>query len=205
MITKPGSRGGASWTENGVTGSAISLDGGEQRVNVANSSDINLGNHQQRTISLWFKVDNRVTGDQKQVIYEEGGSTRGLNAYIDQNKLYVGGWNEPAVESDWDGTWLVADSLVVDQWHHLGLVLDGDETKFADALTAYLDGQSLGSGVGSQLWSHAGGIGIGGINGSTTFHDGTVSESGSGLVGEIDEVNLFNSALSTEQIQLLAV
>ncbi len=47
----------------------------------------------ERTISLRFRANEINRGDQKQVLYEEGGSARGLNIYLDEDELYVGGWN----------------------------------------------------------------------------------------------------------------
>ncbi|MEL6776383.1 MAG: hypothetical protein AAFO06_03935 [Cyanobacteria bacterium J06597_16] len=65
----------------------------------------------------------------------------------------------------------------------------------------YLDGEEFGRGDASQLWAHTGGIGLGGVNGGTLFHDGTKVSSGSGLVGALDEVRIYNSALTEGQVQ----
>lgn len=195
---------GGITTTQGIKGKAIALKGQGQYAAIANTPEINLGVHKQRTVSLWFRADETATETRKQVLYEEGGSQRGLNAYLHEGELYVGGWNEPAKESSWDGTWLSTDKVSANQWHHVALVLNGSDSVSPNAITAYLDGEQFGQGEGSQLWQHPGKIGLGSINGATQFHDGTEPGKGHGLVGALDEVKIFNSALDTGQVQSLA-
>ena len=190
---------GASYQE-GPRGRHLRL-GGNDLAKIANTQDINLGIQKQRTVSLRFKVDNKSVDSRKQVLYEEGAGFRGLNAYVYDDKLFVGGWNEPTRESGWDGTWLNTSDIQNDTWHRLTLVIDGDVTTQSDAMTAYLDGEAFGTGEASQLWSHSGGIGLGGVNGGTKFHDGLKPGGGNGLAGALDEVRIFNSALTGEQVQ----
>ncbi len=191
--------GNANWTK-GVKGGAISLDGKGDTIELKNSSDINLGTQDQRTVSLWFKAD-KVGGDKRQVLYEEGAGIRGLNIYIDEDRLYMGGWNTPGKESGWSGTWLSTDKISAGKWHHVDLVLDGGRQVTQNAFRGYLDGQQFGSAAGSQLWEHSGGIGVGSINGGTRFHDGIVSGSGSGFDGKVDEIVIFNDALSSSEVK----
>ncbi len=191
--------GDADWTK-GVEGGAVTFDGTGDAVKIKNSSDINLGIHGERTISLRFKADEIDVGEQKQVLYEEGARVRGLNIYLDEGELYVGGWNEPGKESGWEGTWLSTDAVSADQWHRVDLVLQGGDEVEPGAIRGYIDGEEFGSGEGSQLWSHRGGIGLGSLNGGTRFHDGLTPNSGSGFAGAIDEVMIFNNALSGSEI-----
>ena len=183
-----------------LEGGAIALYG-EEVVKVKNSRDINLGEHSERTVSLRFKADEGIgTSSGKQVLYEEGAYARGLNIYLDNDELYVGGWNRPGRESGWQGTWLSAGKVSADEWHRVDLILDGGREIAEGALRGYLNGEQFGEGAGSQLWGHSGGIGIGGIHGGTRFHDGGKSFDGSGFVGAIDDVMLFNKALSGSEI-----
>ncbi len=193
----------ADWTE-GVKGGAIALDGKGDAIKLKNSGDINLGTHSKRTISLRFQADD-IGSNKRQVLYEEGAGIRGLNIYLDQDRLYVGGWNTPGKESGWSGTWLSTklgkEKALADKCHKVDLVLDGGSEVTQNALRGYLDGQQFGSGAGSQLWSHSGGIGIGSINGGTRFHDGITPGSGSGFAGAVDEVMVFNDALSSSELK----
>ncbi|NEP18493.1 MAG: LamG domain-containing protein [Leptolyngbya sp. SIO4C1] len=151
---------------------------------------------------IYFELDETDSG-QKQVLYEEGAGSRGLNLYVDNDRLYVGGWNTPSKESGWSGTWLSTDKISANKWHHVTLVLDGGRSVSDDALRGYLDGQAFGSGEGSMLWSHGRGIGLGSINRGTRFHDGAARGS-YGLAGALDEVMILNSALDDSQVRSLA-
>lgn len=159
---------------------------GDAAVFLANSTDINLGIHSNRTISLTFNADD-VTSTQ--VLYEEGGRSRGLNIYIDNGLLYIGGWNIPAGESGWTPTF-ISTPIVAGTDYSVTLVLDGDSTVQPGALSGYLDGSLFGSADGSQLWSHGGGIGIGGTNGFTILHTG--NSSGNFFSGTIEHFCIFN-------------
>lgn len=194
----------ARWTK-GVKQGAVSFDGKGDAIRLKNSKDINLGKHGQRTISLWFRANDTDAGNQKQVLYEEGAGVRGLNIYVDRNKLYMGGWNTPGNESSWSGTWLSTDKISANQWHHVALVLDGGDQVTQGAFRGYLDGQEFARGNGSQLWSHSGGIGVGSINGGTRFHNGKMPGSGHGLAGGVDELMVFNDALESNDIRALAL
>ncbi len=186
-------------------GGGVRFDGNDDYVALANSFDINLGTHSQRTISLWFNADNIDTPN-PQVLFEAGATVRGLNIYIEEGQLYFGGWNLP--ESNWFGTFLSSDRLSSDTWHHVALVLDAQPevtTVQPDVLFAYLDGVEIGRGLGSQLWQHSGGIGLGGVLGATKFHDGNLNGSGvAGFAGNIASLEIYNQALNGEAIALLS-
>ncbi|QUY45864.1 putative Ig domain-containing protein [Acaryochloris marina] len=198
-------RHGAQFVDvGGSLGGGVEFDGRNDYLAVKDTRDINLGTHAQRTVSIWFKTDTLQAG--KQVIYEEGGSTRGLNIYLDDGHLYVGGWNRK--QSNWNGTFLSTDQVEADTWHHVSLILDaqaGQNHVQQQALSAYLDGEQFDSGAGAQLKSHSNDIGIGGVNQSTRFHDGKGYGRGTrGLDGIIADARVYNRALSDLEIEQLA-
>ena len=185
----------------------VELDGKNDFINVKDSSDINTSTHAKRTISVWFKVDDK-DRDRQQIIYEEGGYLKGdggLNIYIDNGQIYFGGWNR--VGGNWSGTYLSSDDLTSNTWHHAVLVLDaewGVNTPQEDAFTAYLDGVKIGSGEGMELKPHSDDIGIGGLNDTTIFHDEAGSKNSKrSLGGSVDEVRLYNRALTASEISYL--
>lgn len=184
----------------GDFGNVVTFDGNDDYLQIKNSTDINLGIHNQRTIAFWFKSDSQEVSTPKQVLYEEGGTVRGLNIYLDSDRLYVGGWNRK--ESKWSGTYLSTNEIVTDSWHHVALVLDGESTVQADSLIAYVDGQEFGRGDGSQLWGHGDKIGLGGVNGKTRFHDG-VSGEANNLNGSLEDVRIYDRSLEIEEINTL--
>ena len=194
LLNSAGSVGGV------YTNYALDFDGSNDYIRINNSGDINTGsNHTQKTIEAWFKVDNKNITSRKQTIYEQGGTVRGLNIYVHGGSLYVGGWNEPNGESDWDpGTWLSTSSIQSNTWHHVALTLSGGNSVSNNAFKGYLDGTQFGSGQGSKLWNHPGDVSIG-RNRDTKFHSGDYSSSRY-FAGLIDEVRLWNSTRTQAQI-----
>jgi len=184
-------------------GGSVRFDQQGEYVAVPDTEDINLVTHAKRTISTWFNADDLVTS-RKQVIYEEGGVGRGLNIYLDNNRLYVGAWSG----GQWsEGTYLSSNDIQSDTWHHVALVLDAQENVTglqAGAFSAYLDGVKIGEGLGAQMFRHLGDIGLGAVNIDTRFHDevirGTAVE---GLVGNVADTDIFNRVLSDAEIQNL--
>ncbi|MEM7146137.1 MAG: LamG-like jellyroll fold domain-containing protein [Verrucomicrobiota bacterium] len=194
---------GATWTAAnvGIEGAALSLDGVNDQVNIADSAAINTGTEAKRTISFWFKAGDPSKAA-KQVLYEEGGQTRGLNFYLQSGVLYVGGWNGGT--NGWDETYL-STPLADTGWHQVALVLDapvGDNAP--DAFAAYLDGVEFGRGEGAEMTSHSGDIAIGAMRGASKFHDGGVGGTDFRFEGLIDEFHLWNRALSAFEVAQLA-
>ncbi len=202
--------GGAVWSDFGLNHSLI-LDGDDDYVDVPDSSDLNLLTVTERTVSLWMNVDDKGISARKQVVLESGGSKRGLNIYVHDGLLYLGGWNTPTDQSGWSGTFLATPQIESGQWHHVALVLDGGPTLTTDALRGYLDGVPFASGEGSQIWSHSGDIGLGRVDGAadeptatTKFHSGDITENGHAFAGLMDEVRVYNRALLPHEITVLA-
>jgi len=193
----------AAFTAAGRYGGAVVFDGSNDYVDVPDTTDINLAPYAARTISLWFNVDDETVSSRKQVLYEEGGGGRGLNLYLYDGSLYVGGWNVEGWEA---GTYLsVSIAGYAGGWHHAALVLDASGPVLdPDVLRGYLDGSPVGSGQGRSLATHGDDIGIGRTDGYTKFHTGDSGTDGDGFAGKIDEVRVYNLALSDAEIAALA-
>lgn len=112
-----------------ATDGALQLDGSGDYVKVGRSTDLNRGVFTEKTVSLWFKADDT---DGVQMIYEQGGGTRGLNIYLDGDTLYAGGWNLPNRESGWKGDWITQTGIVAGEWNHVALTLDGNSGSDVD-------------------------------------------------------------------------
>ena len=178
------------------TNYALNFNSTSSSVSIPNHSDINLGTHSQRTVEAWFKADDK-TQSHKQMIYEEGGTVRGLNIYIHTDGvLYGGAWNEN--ESNWNGHWIPWNNVQDNTWHHVAVTLNGGATIGPNAVKMYVDGQLISTGSGSQLWAHSGDIKIG-INGDTKYHDGD-DNGGESFYGDIDEVRIWNVERTGSQI-----
>ncbi len=191
----------AAQSPSSYTNYALNFDDVSQCVQIPNSNDINTGsnNHTQKTIEAWFNVDDKDLTSRKQTIYEQGGNVRGLNIYIYGGSLYVGGWNEPSNESNWNpGTFLSTSSIESNTWYHVALTLDGGSSVTSNAFKGYLNGVEFGSGDGSKLWNHGGDVSIA-RNRDTKFHDGDYNYE-EYFDGKIDEVRLWNAVRTQVQI-----
>ena len=180
---------------------ALNFDGSNEYVQISNSNDINTGsnNHTQKTIEAWFSVVDKDLTSRKQTIYEQGGTVRGLNIYIYGGLLYVGGWNEPSNESNWNpGTFLSTSSIENNTWYHVAFTLDGGSSVSSNAFKGYLNGVEFGSGDGSKLWNHGGDVSLA-RNKDTKFHDGDYNNE-KYFDGKIDEVRLWNTTRTQTQI-----
>jgi len=193
---------GAALDANGKFEGAMRFDGSDDYLAFTDSSLINVGTHAQRSVSMWFNPDDV---QNRQVLFEEGGTIRGLSLYIENGRLHAAGWNEPSGESNWQGTYLDLGAVTAGEWKHVVISLNGTPAVESFAFAAFVDGNWAADGVGSQLWSHSGDIGIGATNNDTKFESGDRSGTGIDLYrGLIDDVRVYNDALLAEEAALLA-
>ncbi len=189
--------------QEGLSGYSVKMDG-TGSVRLKRTAELDLGQNRDRSLSLWFKADSSSNGDKKQVLYEEGSRSQGLNAYLDDDRLYVGGWNRTGSQSSGrQDTWLSSEGVIDGEWNHVAVVLDDSGTSQPDTLTAYLNGEKIGSGEGATIGGQGGAITLGNIAGTTRFHD-SVGSGFSGIVGSIDEAQIFDQALTGAQVNTLA-
>ncbi len=194
--------GAPQWSPSGgQLNGALVFDGVDDLLDIADSNQINLsGPYAKRSISLWFRAAD-LNG--RQVLFDEGGSSRGLNLYLEDSTLYAGGWNNN--ENGWNQTYFSVNGITANTWYHVALVLDATPSGTSlenDVLRGYLNGQLFGSGSGAPLNSHSADTGLGGMNNDSRFHTTSSGETGDGrfFAGSLDEFQLFNRALSQEEI-----
>lgn len=162
---------------------------------IANAPDLNAGGpYGGRTIAL--SVTASSGGDTRQVLYEQGGASRGLSVYRDGGDVVMTAWNLP--EEGW-GPVSVRAALPIEQAVSLALVFDAH----AGTLTGWLDGEAFGAiGVGGPLHEHTGGIGIGSVNGEARAADGSILKGG--FVGRLHELAAYDRALGPGEIAALS-
>ena len=180
-----------------------------------------------RTYELWFQPRNLPSEgeDNRQILYEEGGTTRGLAIYLDgtqddnptEANLYVMTtnlaeeiWGGSAGPFETDPEFAVSTKVEAGEIYHLVFVIDKPDDVRADLngdLIGYLNGEEFGrvdDKVG--LWfNHTDAAGIGKPYADTVFHDGVVSGAGgSGLYfydGVIDEFAIYDGvSLGADEI-----
>jgi len=201
---------GGTWVNDPQRGTVLELDGRHDRVEIAGSAEINTaGPYPNRTIALWFRATGTIqprtpsTKDQRknqrQVLYEEGGTGSGINLYLDGETLYAGVWNQGK------GIWLPSKKLDSGRWHHAALVLGGAKASDPEvALELYVDGQRIAQGKAPLLGAHPSDINLGRC-GNTLFHDGrAVEQPDHYFAGRIDDFQIANRSLAPEEIGALA-
>ena len=153
---------------NGIAGKALKFNGQSDGVIIPDSPNINITNSfRNRTVAALFNCSN-VNKEQKQVIFEEGGQTRGLAIYVFSGELYVGGWNR--AEYNWPGSWPSVE-IESNRWYHVGLVLRDTVDKVEDdKFEVWLDGELIIKESGGQLNAHADDNGIGYLNQNSFYH-----------------------------------
>ncbi|HUT32816.1 MAG TPA: LamG domain-containing protein [Planctomycetota bacterium] len=204
---------------------AASFNGATAYVNVPNHAALNgvtgekdLGPYIGKTVELWFRAAEIVS---RQVLFEEGGGTNGLNVYIEDGQLHVAAWNlgrgqtpspnQPA--TPWDPK-RVSVAIAAGETYMVDLVLSCDLDSFDGYLEGYLNGlpfsdwggTSAQSGIGRLLY-HPGLAAIGAMQNDSMFWVGGVPTATTGTFdfwfgGTIDDVSLYNYALTDTQVGL---
>jgi hypothetical protein len=195
-----------------------------------NDSPTNPG-FEEKTIELWFKARNLpssaevVAGtgvSQRQVIYEQGGATRGMNIYLKgvqpgpnptEAELWFNILNR--AEQAWGGTLpiqqldangnpfaangtpvAISTRINANTAYHIVLVMDGDNTavdSFQGTLTGYINGQKFGEISGVHLlYDHTDDIGVGARNEEVAFEDHIVNGTWSPVINTAGEMFFFD-------------
>ena len=179
--------GGAAFTANedgsGVGSHALSLDGSDDHVNLSSHvSSFPLGDAT-RSVSGWFKAD---AGSQGQTFLSYGPNVAGKRFSIaaDRTQAVVGVSGH---------AWGVNGLELQEGWHHIAVTYAGGDS---DDILIYLDGElqsaSTLAGSSQQLDTRTGPAVIG-QNVSGVRH----------YAGSIDDVRLYDVALSAEQVLAL--
>ncbi|MBO6574467.1 MAG: S8 family serine peptidase [Rhodothermales bacterium] len=193
-----GSGGRQPWVLTGWIGDApaVVFDGHNDYLRLSNHQDINLGGpYAAKTVAMVFETGPDTQA--REVIFEEGGASRGLAVYQDQGQVHLSAWNLPA--DGGAGNWgpvTVSGSVEHYTLYTVVLTLDGEN----GTLSGRLNGTSLGSVAGAgQLFAHSGRVGLGAMWNATRFHDGPSSGTGHYFSGSIAGMRYFNEALTESQ------
>jgi hypothetical protein len=165
---------------------SLSLDGTDDYVNLGNSSDLAPSSI---TISAWIKVSGSV--DTFNYIVSRAGSTYGSYhlRYTNANKFNV---HLGFASSQFKNDITSSSTYTLTDWHHVVLTYDQTNAKL------YVDGVEEYSGAETRAIDYtAAGAGSNTHIGSTPMGYPSPSE------GLIDEVALFNSALSASDISAI--
>jgi len=145
-----------------------------------------------RTVSLFFEAKNVELTSRRQVIFDQGNATSGMNIYIENGELVAGTWGAGF-------STFMRTSIESGDWHHVALVLDANSNK----VRAYLDGEKFEAGFGSQIVASEASIGRVGFSG-TRLENGAVGANGNGFAGKIDDLRIYDRALGDRELKALA-
>jgi PGF-CTERM protein/uncharacterized repeat protein (TIGR01451 family) len=166
---------GAKWTE-GKFGSALSFDGYDDYVEVLDSDSLDIIGD--LTLVAWVKTSK----DGEQII-AFGDSVHGLTGYLWMIGQSTAG--RQSFHSSGNRQWGKSDSTVNDgTWHHVAVVLSDTTATF------YKDGNPDGSMTSAAPVSHTG-----------VRYIGTGSNLAADFNGIIDEVRIYNRALTADEIK----
>lgn len=165
---------------------SVEFNGVNQGVHVLDNNQINLSPQSQRTVELVFNA-NTTAG--RQVLYEEGAGVNAFSIYIDDGELYINGRDQGA----W-GPGIISTPIQAGETYHVAFTFDfTGENRF----TGYLNGSPIGFFNTNAIFpSHSGDVGIGFMNDSTWFHDGSQAGDGFYFNGRISDVAIYNDRLS---------
>lgn len=189
----------ANWCEGPLQGSAIVMEGTHEGLRIENSPTINLTPKKMLTIAFWVRPDEALA-DQTSLLYEQGSYTRGLNLILTEGRLQARGWNRPAEESAWEGTTLHGGHLLLGEWNHVAVVLEGGEALRTGGFRLFVNGKIADTGKGSQLWVDTGAIGLGQVQGTTAYNEQGI-RSLHPFQGAFDDLVVWEAPLFGAQIE----
>jgi hypothetical protein len=181
----------------------IIFNGTTDVLEIESNNNINTNTFARKDVTVAFSTGANVTS--RQIIYEQGGSTRGLNMYIDNGEIHYHVWNnndDNGANSAWGagsatGAFFVTEPIAANTDYVATLSYEvGGTTGF---LEGYLNSESAGgvatfttSGVAPLLYQHSDNGALGGLIGSTSFDDNTSANAF--FSGAIQEVVHFSEA-----------
>ena len=185
------------------TNTSVNFDGTDNRIDIPDSDQINNTGapYSKRTIETWFNTNAYPSGTDRRVIFEQGGTGNGLNQYIhlDAGSYYLryGAWESDGTARDHFPTRV---QITPGQTYHAVSVYNAD----ADTFVLYLDGAPVSGKVGSaieNIGSATGNVAIGAKRDATKFDTGNATGNGNYFDGRIDDVSLYNDAITLRRIQ----
>ncbi len=208
---------------DGVRGGAALLDGTDGFVNFPEGDNNGPSDHWDdgglatRSFAGWIRQTDLAGGGQdgRQLIWEEGGTGNGIAIMSDNGTIVARVMNNNGPQLDGGepkGEWsdLYTDAaLSEDEWHHVAAVLDGGVwSLYVDGELADFETNVLPSAnPAGTINSHTGGPSLGSYGGSNSSldvgPDGTGQFPIGGLVGYMDEVSLYTTALTPQAIETM--
>lgn len=178
---------GAKWTSTGKQGGAYEFTSTNSYIRVTNTPSLNAT---QATFAVWFKTSR--SNSTEQYIFDKR-MDHGYVLSIAGESKDTNGQNKDKLCAGVNGHCCLSDSIVTDGiWHHGAATFDGENLKL------YLDGQLQKQVVSwhGEIAANTNDLTIGTIRSNPM-----PKENGSSFDGTIDEVMIFNHALSDAEVK----
>ena len=175
---------------DGINGHpALQFDGVDDFLQIPDLNGLNTGGpFLEKSLVLVFETSADITT--RQMLYEQGGGTRGLSMYIENGRLYYTAWN--VAEDNW-GPIVLGAPLGTSKRYVASMVLDAN----TGTLSAFLNSHLMDTATGVlTLYAHGDDGGLGNTNGSTRFAAGG---SASAFQGKVAYWASFNQALTNQE------
>jgi hypothetical protein len=160
----------------GKVGQAFSFNGKSSYI-AAPDTGLPSGNSP-RTVMFWMKWQAGAVGNNEPVVYGGPSGSDAFYVVVINGRLYIGSWGG----GDTPGSTKAADG----NWHHIGLTHDGTTTRM------YVDGHLDAQVDVTRTTTLPGSLYIGALP-STPDH----------FKGQVDEVSVYNRALSASEIKAI--
>ncbi|SHJ16575.1 Por secretion system C-terminal sorting domain-containing protein [Mesonia phycicola] len=180
----------------------LEFDGSNDYLSIADNTDLDTGGPwAQRTYSFVIRTGADVTT--RQNIYNEGGSTRGFNVYIDNGLLYIGALNlnNDGADAPWGFT-SANTSITANTEYIITFTFNGN-TSMTGTIDTYLNGVLFGTltGIG-RVYNHNP-ANLGAQVNDGYYHDGGNNNSNHFFQGGLAEFIFYNKVLNTSELNSL--
>lgn len=146
--------------------SGFSANGSDDFITIPNTDAINLQNTRNRTIEFWFKPSDITT---RQVLYEEGAQVNAIVIFIEDSRIYLGGYRNNADNNTRRRFFRSAvGDISIDKWTHVAFTIEDTATPDI-TFKWFLDGVEQDSQAGCQISNHSGNVSIGRNGGSLRY------------------------------------
>lgn len=178
----------------GKLGQGLSFDGSDDYVTIPDSSA--LSSTASLTVSLWVKVTGTVTGNLRGLAIKSASAQRSWGIFT----TTTGGVRFYIASSSLDGGSNFGESsggsIVQNEWAHVVAVFDGSGVSDATRAKVYINGIQ-------QSMTFTGTIAASLADTTAPVELGQVAYAHSMLPGLLDEVRIYNSALTASEVQTL--
>lgn len=202
----PANASGPQWINSGLAPSLSGLGGTTAAINFDGNGDHlavtgfkGVTGTQARTVSAWIRTSN-IGGIQDDAIVSWGNNATGQKWTF---RIQSGNGQNGAIRAEVNGGFFVGNTVVTDgEWHHVAVTWEDDGTPNIEDAKLYVDGlldADLGVLAPSAFLAQA-------MNTASSDDVRFGEAAGNNLDwnGDLDEISIFDTALSAGQIKALA-